>query len=214
LKGFRGKSIDLALVLLLVAGLTVVLSGWVMMQRRDPIGLTGELWLQEDSILDPNSVRLAWGVRAPVEKHLDAWIFEVRMKANASVWLRSIWYGTNQVIYERYGSVFNDTVTIDVDERTSGMEWAWYLYNPSSANVRLHTVNVTYWAVRRPLHSIGIVTVAAGMVIFMVSFSKLVQRWLHASSRWFECRWFAIRKARLTMSLRSYRFCIHHRSQD
>jgi hypothetical protein len=177
------KSIWLAFTLLLVLGLGVTVSGYLMMERRDPVGYAGELWVQEDSILDPNSIRLAWGVRAPVEKRPDAWIFQVHLQANGSVWLRSMWYETNQVFYEWYGSNLDHTITIDIDEKTSTMEWVWYLYNPSSTVVRLHTLHVTYSGVRQPLRSIGIVTVALGTFILAVSFSKLVQHRVHTSLR-------------------------------
>lgn len=177
------KSTWLAFVILFIVSLGVAVSGYVMMERRDPVGYAGELWLQEDSILDPNSIRLAWGVRAPIEKRPDGWIFQVRLRANGSVWLRSMWYETNQVFYEWHGSTLEHTITIDVDEKTSAMEWVWYLYNPSSTTVRLHTLHVTYSGVRQPLRSTGIVTVTIGVFILTVSVSKLVQHRVHARFR-------------------------------
>ncbi len=170
------KLIDVLLIFLLIIGFGSTVLGYTMMERREPIGTVGELWLQENSILEPNSVRLAWGVHAPSEKLPDGWIFHIRLKANGSVWLRSIWYETNQVFYERYGSTFEDTVTINVDEKTSRMEWTWYLYNPSSTTITLYTIHIRYSGVRQPLRPIGIAVILGGMALVVLSSSNVVRR--------------------------------------
>ncbi len=168
------KPISALLIALLVIGSVVSIVGYLMMERRTFIGLEGELWLEDDSTLDPNSVRLAWGVRAPPEKSPDGWIFHIRLKANGSFWLRSIWYETNSVFYEWYGSALETTVTISVDEKTSVMEWAWYLYNPSQSTIRLQTFHVNYAGVRQPLRLVGTSIMIGGSVVAAFSFSRLV----------------------------------------
>jgi hypothetical protein len=157
--------------------------GYVVTERRESIGLKGELWLQENSTLDPNSIRLAWGVRAPAEKPLDGWVFHIRLKTNGSVWLRSMWYETNQVFYERYGSEFNDTFIVNANEKTSRMEWVWYLQNPSSTTVKLYAMHVSYLAVRQPLRSTGIATAAIGLMVSVASISKFTRDRFHPRLR-------------------------------
>ena len=164
------------LIALLFAGIILTMSGYVMMEQREPLGVDGELWLEEDSILDPNSVRLAWGVRAPSDKHPDGWIFRISVKANESVWIRSIWYDTNQVFYEWHGSTLERTVTINVDEKTSDMEWAWYLQNPSPATVELHKVSISYSAIRQPFRLTGTAVVICGLIILAIAGAGFAQR--------------------------------------
>ena len=163
-------------IVLLFAGIILTVSGYVMMEQREPLGLDGELWLEEGSILDPNSVRLAWGVRAPPDKHPDGWIFRISLKANGSVWIRSIWYDTNQVFYEWYGSTLEKTVTINVDEKASDMEWVWYLQNPSPATVELHKVHISYSAIRQPYRSTGTMIIVLGVAILAIAVAGLAQR--------------------------------------
>ena len=170
------KSTTLALIVILVLGLLVSVAGYVMRERREPTGLAGELWLKENSTLDPNSVRLAWGVRAPPEKRPNGWVFKIHLKANGSVWLRSIWYETNSVFYERYEKALNDTIIVDVEEKTSSMEWVWYLYNPSPTPVRLYVFRVSYYGVHQSFRSIGNGIIVIGVVLAAVSFFALIQR--------------------------------------
>ena len=167
-------------IVLLFAGIVLTVSGYVMMEQREPLGVDGELWLEEGSILDPNSVRLAWGVRAPHDKHPDGWIFRISLKANGSVWIRSIWYDTNQVFYEWYGSTLEKKVTISVDERACDMEWAWYLQNPSRATIELHKVYISYSAIRQPFRLTGTLIVICGLVILAIAVAGFAQRKLRS----------------------------------
>jgi len=169
------KSKDVALITLLVIGSGMVASGYLLMDVTEPVGMDGQLWLEEDSIMDPNSVRLAWGVRAPSKERFDGWAFQVRLRANGTVWIRSMWHETNQVFYERFDSNFEDALTVNVDGKTSAMEWVWYLQNPSSTAVRLYVVHVSYSAIRKPLRLVGVLDASVGIVAIVLSFSKLVQ---------------------------------------
>jgi hypothetical protein len=169
------KFTSAALIALLIIGFFVSIVGYLAMERKTPMGLQGELWLEDDSILDPNSVRLAWGVRAPPEKTPDGWVFCIRLKANGSFWLRSIWHETNSVFYEWYGNSLETTLTIRVDEKTSAMEWTWYLYNPSSSAIRLQTFHVNYAGVRHPLRLVGAAIIIGGAVLVAVSLSRLIR---------------------------------------
>jgi hypothetical protein len=163
-------------IVLLFAGIILTVSGYVMMEQRGLLGVDGELWLEEDSILDPNSVRLAWGVRAPPDKHPDGWIFRISIKANESIWIRSMWYETNQVFYEWHGSTLEKTVTINVDEKTSDMEWAWNLQNPSPATVEIYKVQVSYSAFRQPFRLTGTAVVICGLIILAIAGAEFAQR--------------------------------------
>jgi hypothetical protein len=164
-----------ALTIMIVIGLSVVLLGYITMQRKELVEPVGSLWLKEDSILDPNSIRLAWGVRAPPGKNTDGWIFEILLEANDTIWLRSMWYETNQVFYESHGSALKTTVVINVDEKTSRMEWVWYLENPSSNTIMLHIMRVSYSGFRQPLRTTGVITIATGVIVCLVASSRLVQ---------------------------------------
>jgi hypothetical protein len=179
------KPTGVLLIVLLIIGFGSGILGYTMMERREPIGIVGELWLQENSILEPNSVRLAWGVHAPSEQLPDGWIFQIHLKANGSVWLRSIWYETNQVFYEWHGSTLEDTVTINVDEKTSKMEWTWYLYNPSSTTIMLYTIHVRYSGVRQPLRPIGIAVILGGTALVAISSSNIVRSRHHTRGKSF-----------------------------
>jgi len=169
------KSTRAALTIILLIGLGVVFVGYVTMQRKELVEPVGSLWLEEDSILDPNSIRLAWGIRAPPGKNPDGWIFEIQLEANDTIWLRSMWYETNQIFYEWHGNVLKATVAINIDEKTSRMEWVWYLENPSSNTIMLHTMCIGYSGFRQPLRTTAIITIATGVTVFLSASCRLVQ---------------------------------------
>ena len=169
------KNLVPVFTLTLILGACLCIFGYNMMNQKESIELEGELWLSENSILGPESIRLAWGVRAPTEKRPDIWIFKIHLKANDTIWIKTMWYEKNQVFYEWYGSALEDSIKVKVDEKSSAMEWTWYLDNTSNNTVEVETFHITYSAYRLPNQNEGIMITTAGTILFIISLVAIVR---------------------------------------
>jgi hypothetical protein len=119
---------------------------------REP---TGVLWLKPNSIVEPESFRVAWGIYTKPDKAPQFWRIHIIFQANSTIWIRAYWHNASQKMYESLDVYLDETFDVEVVDVTVHNRWTWYLENPHPYPVKIENFTIEYAAIDKPTYEKG-----------------------------------------------------------
>lgn len=163
-----------ALVLVFIAASLSVSGVWLLSlgsrlaSRVVPLEPSGVLWLKPGSVVEPEGLRVTWGVYTPPEEAPKFWRIALIFKANGSIWVRAFWDKPSNPMFRGYGDSLNRVFDVRVVDPTVHNRWTWYLENPNPYTVEVSNFTVKYLGIDKPDYVRGGLTMVLGGVILAV----------------------------------------------
>ncbi|MEM2123628.1 MAG: hypothetical protein QXE79_08350 [Candidatus Bathyarchaeia archaeon] len=160
-----------ALILVFIAASLSVSGVWLLSlgsrlaSRVVPLEPSGILWLQPGSVVEPEGLRVAWGVYTRPDEAPKFWRIALIFKANGSVWVRAFWDKPSNLMFKGYGASLIRTFDIRVTDPTVHNRWTWYLENPNPYPVEVSNFTVRYLGIDKPEYVQGGLTMVLGGAI-------------------------------------------------
>ncbi|MBS7645346.1 MAG: hypothetical protein QW638_07560 [Candidatus Bathyarchaeia archaeon] len=163
-----------ALVLVFIAASLSVSGVWLLSlgsrlaSRVVPLEPSGVLWLKPGSVVEPEGLRVTWGVYTPPEEAPKFWRIALIFKANGSIWVRAFWDKPSNPMFRGYGDSLSRVFDVRVVDPTVHNRWTWYLENPNPYTVEVSNFTVKYLGIDKPDYVRGGLTMVLGGVILAV----------------------------------------------
>lgn len=162
------KNIIFSLLLIcLIVGVILLVYGLAFQEKEVEIEPHGILWLEPNSVINPNAKRVTWGVKVLPSDIPNFWRINIDLKANGSIGVKSFWSDPSDIMIEFFGKEFNETTDIMVDGNKT--EWTFYIDNPNPNFVEVERLIVTYSAFNNPLENFGRSLFNLGISLVLIS---------------------------------------------
>lgn len=156
------------MALLSISGVWLFSLGSMFASEAVPLEPSGVLWLEPGSIVEPEGLRVVWGVYTPPEDAPKFWRIMLIFRANGSVWVKAFWDEPSNLMFKAYGDSLAKVFDVRVVDPTVRNRWTWYLENPNPYPVEVSNFTVKYLGIDKPEYTRGGLTMVLGGIILAV----------------------------------------------
>ena len=130
--------------------------------------------MKQDSIIEPEAFRVAWGIYTKPDKAPHFWRIHIIFKANSTIWIRAYWHNVSQQMYESLDEHLDEIIDVEVDDVQVHNRWTWYLENPHPYPVKIENFTVEYAAIDKPHYETGKSLLLVGSILLAIPLPIIV----------------------------------------